>query len=70
MPVVEDGKIVVAKVLRCFATFDHRVLDGAHAAHMSKVMKKVFADPAAHFGALPEPRALESGATIGTVGAA
>jgi len=33
-PVVEDGKVVVAKVLRCFATFDHRVLDGVHAAHM------------------------------------
>ena len=47
-------------VLRCFATFDHRVLDGAHASVMSKVMKRVFEDPAAAFGPLPEPRALEA----------
>ena len=52
--VVEDGKIVVGKVLRCFATFDHRVLDGMHAAHMSKVMRRVFDDPAAAFGPLPD----------------
>jgi pyruvate dehydrogenase E2 component (dihydrolipoamide acetyltransferase) len=68
-PVVEDGKIVVGKVLRCFATIDHRVLDGAHAAHMSKVMRRVFDDPAAAFGPLPEARALESSTSPATTAA-
>ena len=31
-PVVEDGEIVVGKTMRVFATFDHRVLDGANVA--------------------------------------
>jgi pyruvate/2-oxoglutarate dehydrogenase complex dihydrolipoamide acyltransferase (E2) component len=53
--VVEDGKIVVGKVLRCFATFDHRVLDGMHAARMCKTLRAVFDDPEAHLGALPAP---------------
>lgn len=52
-PVVEDGEIAVGKVLRAFATFDHRVLDGMHAARMAKTLKRVFADPEAELGALP-----------------
>jgi pyruvate/2-oxoglutarate dehydrogenase complex dihydrolipoamide acyltransferase (E2) component len=52
-PVVEDGKIVVGKILRCFATFDHRVLDGVHAAKMSKTLRRIFDDPEAGFGPLP-----------------
>ena len=52
-PVVEDGEIVVGKVLRTFATFDHRVLDGMHAARMSKTLKRVFEDPEGQLGALP-----------------
>jgi pyruvate/2-oxoglutarate dehydrogenase complex dihydrolipoamide acyltransferase (E2) component len=51
--VVEDGKIVVGKVLRCFATFDHRVLDGMHASRMSKTLRKIFDDPETGFGPLP-----------------
>jgi len=50
---VEDGKHAVGKVLRAFATFDHRVLDGMHAARMSKTLKRVFADPEKELGALP-----------------
>ena len=61
--VVEDGKIVVGKILRCGATFDHRVLDGMHAAHMSKVMKRVFEDPEKGFGPLPQERALVAAAS-------
>jgi pyruvate dehydrogenase E2 component (dihydrolipoamide acetyltransferase) len=56
--IVEDGKIEIGKILKCFATIDHRVLDGMHAAHMSKVMRKVFADPEQYFGALPAERPL------------
>jgi pyruvate dehydrogenase E2 component (dihydrolipoamide acetyltransferase) len=52
-PVVEDGQIKVAKVLRAFATFDHRVLDGMHAAKMSKTITRIFADPERELGPLP-----------------
>ena len=52
-PVVEDGQIVPAKIVRAFATFDHRVLDGMHAAKMSKTLKRIFADPEKELGPLP-----------------
>lgn len=52
-PVVEDGEVVAGKILRAFATFDHRVLDGMHAAKMSKTLKRIFADPEGQLGALP-----------------
>ncbi len=50
---VEDGALVAAKVLRVCATFDHRVLDGVHAAHMSKRLARIFADPEGELGPLP-----------------
>jgi len=58
-PVVDEGDdgidtLRIARVMRLFATFDHRLLDGAHAAKMSSVLRKVFADPEAHFGRLDE----------------
>lgn len=52
-PVVEEGQIVARNVLRAFATFDHRVLDGMHAARMSKTLRRIFADPEKELGALP-----------------
>lgn len=52
-PVVENGQIVIAKVVRAFATFDHRVLDGAHAAKMAKTLRRIFADPEHELGPLP-----------------
>jgi pyruvate dehydrogenase E2 component (dihydrolipoamide acetyltransferase) len=52
-PVVENGELRVGKVLRAFATFDHRVLDGMHAAKMSKTLKRIFDDPEKELGALP-----------------
>jgi pyruvate dehydrogenase E2 component (dihydrolipoamide acetyltransferase) len=55
---VENGALVPGKVLRVFATFDHRVLDGMHAAAMSKTLKRVFADPEAGFGPLPSGTAV------------
>lgn len=69
--VVDDGKIVVGKVLRCFATFDHRVLDGMHAARMSKTLKKIFEDPeGAHaFGPLPADQSATSPSAATTTAA-
>jgi len=55
-PVVEGGEIKVAKILRAFATFDHRVLDGMHAARMAKTLKRVFAAPESELGPLPPER--------------
>ncbi len=37
-PVVENGQIVVGKVMKVNATFDHRFIDGLHAAIMSRVL--------------------------------
>lgn len=50
---VEDKQVVIGRTLRLFATFDHRVLDGMHAAKMSRTIRKVFEDPEAHLGPLP-----------------
>lgn len=52
-PVVEDGRVVPGRVLRAYATFDHRVLDGVHAARMSKTLRRIFADPEKELGPLP-----------------
>jgi pyruvate dehydrogenase E2 component (dihydrolipoamide acetyltransferase) len=44
-PVVEDGKIAIGKVMDITATFDHRIIDGAHAAVLAKTVREMFADP-------------------------
>lgn len=54
-PVVEDGRLVPAKVMKVCATFDHRVLDGAHAAKMSRMLRAWFERPWEHFDPLPRP---------------
>ena len=64
--IVEDGKIVIGKVLRCFATFDHRVLDGMHAARMSKTLKKIFDEPEVGFGPLPAVKVPDATASATT----
>ena len=48
-PVVEGGKIVPAKQMKVCATFDHRILDGAHAAAMAKTLRAWFERPFEHF---------------------
>jgi pyruvate dehydrogenase E2 component (dihydrolipoamide acetyltransferase) len=53
-PVVENGAVVPAKVMRLCATFDHRVLDGAHAAIMARTLRAWFERPEEHFGAIPQ----------------
>jgi len=54
-PVVQDGQIVVGKTLNMSATFDHRVIDGKHAAVMAKTFRKVMEDPFNHFDSLDSP---------------
>lgn len=48
--VVEDGKVVPGKVMRINATFDHRFIDGVHAAIMSKTIRECFSNPDESFG--------------------
>ncbi|HVY60623.1 MAG TPA: 2-oxo acid dehydrogenase subunit E2 [Planctomycetota bacterium] len=52
-PVVEGGKIVPGKLMDISATFDHRLIDGAHAASLAKTLREFFDDPERCFGALP-----------------
>jgi pyruvate dehydrogenase E2 component (dihydrolipoamide acetyltransferase) len=50
----DAGNPRVAHTLRLCATFDHRILDGAHAAKMAKVIRRAFADPVTAFGPIPD----------------
>ncbi len=50
--VVHDGAIVVAKMMAINATFDHRIIDGFHAAQMSKVLRAWLEHPYEHFDKL------------------
>jgi pyruvate dehydrogenase E2 component (dihydrolipoamide acetyltransferase) len=54
-PVVDDGEVVPGKVMRVCASFDHRLLDGGHAARMVEVVRAWFEDPFAHFDPLDDP---------------
>lgn len=42
---VEDGKVIVGKVLPFTVTFDHRVVDGAEAVKLSNAFMKYLEDP-------------------------
>jgi pyruvate/2-oxoglutarate dehydrogenase complex dihydrolipoamide acyltransferase (E2) component len=48
-PVVEGGSVVAKKVMRLFATFDHRVVDGVHAAKMVRIVRTWLEHPFEHF---------------------
>lgn len=45
MPWVVDGKVEVRPILPIGVTFDHRMIDGVHAAQMGGEFKKCFAEP-------------------------
>jgi pyruvate/2-oxoglutarate dehydrogenase complex dihydrolipoamide acyltransferase (E2) component len=49
-PVAVDGQVVVRPIMSVGVTFDHRFMDGVHAAQMSGEFKKCFADPETYFG--------------------
>lgn len=51
-PVVEDGKVVPGKVMKISATFDHRFIDGLHAAVMSRVLHQYLEHPFERFDEL------------------
>ena len=46
----EAGQVEARPVARIGVTFDHRFMDGAHAAAMSRIFEKCFADPETYFG--------------------
>ena len=48
--VVQDGTVTAAEMVGVHATFDHRILDGAHVGQMTDILRRVFADPIAAFG--------------------
>lgn len=50
--VVENGQVVVGKVLNVNATFDHRIVDGAHCAILLKAFRKVMEDPYGNLDAI------------------
>jgi pyruvate dehydrogenase E2 component (dihydrolipoamide acetyltransferase) len=52
VPIVKDGEVTIGQLMKVFATFDHRLLDGSHAAIMSRTLKEWFQNPYEHFGAL------------------
>ncbi len=49
-PMAVHGKVVAKKVVSLCVTFDHRVIDGMHASHMAKTLKKIFANPMDELG--------------------
>ncbi|MDY7229650.1 2-oxo acid dehydrogenase subunit E2 [Hyalangium rubrum] len=62
-PVVEDGKIVVGKVMNVNASFDHRFIDGFHAGVLSTTLRELLENPFEMFDpleSLPEASSAES----------
>jgi pyruvate dehydrogenase E2 component (dihydrolipoamide acetyltransferase) len=51
-PVVEDGKIVVGKVMNINASFDHRFIDGFHAGVLATTLREMLENPFEKFGSL------------------
>ncbi len=51
-PVVDNGKLAVGKVMTISATFDHRFIDGMHAAVLSRVIHSWLGEPFEHFDPL------------------
>ncbi|HEY2734073.1 MAG TPA: 2-oxo acid dehydrogenase subunit E2 [Polyangiales bacterium] len=47
--VARNGRVGVEKTMRVCATFDHRILDGAHAAAMAKTVRAWMEQPFEHF---------------------
>ncbi len=45
VPVVRDGKVVIEEQMRICVTFDHRLIDGMVASHMSRTITRIFLNP-------------------------
>ena len=63
--VVEDGEIVVRKMMNLNATFDHRFIDGYHAAVMSRTVRSWLQSPDEHFGAIPNKESVKESVGVG-----
>jgi pyruvate dehydrogenase E2 component (dihydrolipoamide acetyltransferase) len=48
-PVARNGAVTIEKTMRVCATFDHRILDGAHASAMAKTLRAWIEHPFDHF---------------------
>lgn len=62
-PIAQDGELTCGKIMHLCATFDHRVLDGVHAAVMAKTLRTWMENPFEYFDPLPAAvkEATESG---------
>jgi pyruvate dehydrogenase E2 component (dihydrolipoamide acetyltransferase) len=50
VPVVDGGRLAVGKVMNVSVTFDHRFIDGAHAAALGRSVRAFMDNPAASLG--------------------
>lgn len=50
--VVRNGAVVAGKTIKLCATFDHRIIDGVQASHMSRTLTLIFNDPVKELGAV------------------
>lgn len=50
--IAQEGKPVVVPMLRLCVTFDHRLIDGLHAAKLARVAQAIFCDPEKELGAV------------------
>lgn len=48
-PVVDNGRVVVGKLMNVNASFDHRFIDGFHASVMSKTLHEMLENPYERF---------------------
>ena len=55
-PVVEDGKVVVGKVMNCNFVVDHRYIDGGNVAGMENIFRKVFENPEKYLEKIEEKK--------------
>ncbi|HXH75609.1 MAG TPA: 2-oxo acid dehydrogenase subunit E2 [Bacteriovoracaceae bacterium] len=53
VPVARDGKVVIEEQMRICATFDHRLIDGMVASHMTKALTKILMNPEIEFKVPP-----------------
>jgi 2-oxoisovalerate dehydrogenase E2 component (dihydrolipoyl transacylase) len=49
MPVVQDGKIEIRRIMNISSSFDHRIVDGANGAALIQSLKKFLEHPALIF---------------------
>ena len=48
--IAESGQMKIAPMMQLGITFDHRLIDGVHAAKMAKLLEAIFAEPEKHLG--------------------